>query len=94
MLSFPLGTEWIMHQGVAAPTFSLAKITGKERAEGAGESGVEGNNGWSEVVTEATFSEPGDYIIRLRVDNFEADDSQFDNQCCWSNAFVPVTVTE
>jgi len=26
------------------------------------------------------------------VDNFSAPDSQFDNQCCWSNAYVPVTV--
>jgi len=94
MMLYPPGTEWIMHQGPAAPSFSLAKVTGKERADGAGESAVKGNNGWSEVATEATFAAPGDYIIRLRVDNFEADDSQFDNQCCWSNAYVPVTVSE
>ena len=93
MMLFPLGTEWTMHQGPAAPTFSLAQVTGKERAESAGESAVQGNNGWSEVATDATFFAPGDYIIRLRVDNFEADDSQFDNQCCWSNAYVPVTVS-
>ena len=30
--------------------------------------------------------------MRLRVDNFGAPDSRFDNQCCWTNAFVPVTV--
>ena len=74
------------------PTFSQATITGKERAESQGEGASTGSNGWSEVVTEATLSAPGDYIIRLRVDNFEADDSQFDNQCCCSNAYVPVTV--
>ena len=32
-------------------------------------------------------------VVRLRVDNFTAPDSKFDNQCCWSNAYVPVTVT-
>ncbi len=92
MLLVPLGSEWIMHQGPAVPTFSQASITGKERAESQGEGASTSSNGWSEVVTEATFSAPGDYIIRLRVDNFEADDSQFDNQCCWTNAYVPVTV--
>ena len=90
-LVFPLGTEWIMHQGPARPSFDNARITGRERAEN-GESGTSGNNGWTEVTTQATFPEPGDYIIRLRVDNFTAPDSQFDNLCCWSNAYVPVTV--
>ena len=90
-LVFPLGTEWILHQGPARPDFEHAKITGRERAEN-GESGPSSNNGWTEVTTQATFPEPGDYIIRLRVDNFTAPDSQFDNQCCWSNAYVPVTV--
>jgi hypothetical protein len=48
---------------------------------------------WSVATTEATFSEPGDYVVRLRVDNFAAPDSRFDNQCCWTNAYFPVTVT-
>mgnify|MGYP005628169773 FL=1 len=88
---YPLGTEWIMHQGPAIPDFEVAMISGRDR-------GVEGmsegsTNGWTPVQTEATFWEPGEYIIRLRVDNFSAPDSQFDNVCCWSNAYVPVTVT-
>jgi hypothetical protein len=87
---FPLGTEWIMHQGPAAPEFSSAKITGKERGS---DSEIVTDNGWTVVQTKATFWEPGDYVVRLRVDNFEAPDSKFDNQCCWSNAYVPVTVT-
>ncbi len=92
-LLFPLGTEWILHQGPAVPDIEHAAITGRERAEEGGESGASGSNGWTEVTTEATFPEPGDYVIRLRVDNFTAPDSQFDNVCCWSNAYVPVTVT-
>lgn len=90
-LLYPLGTEWVMHQGPAAPEFETAKITGRDRG---GEEAMSSNNSdWTEVKTQATFSEPGDYVIRLRVDNFSAPDSQFDNQCCWSNAYVPVTVT-
>ncbi len=91
VMQYQLGSAWILHQGPAVPEFSQAEITGKERVE---ETGEQGSSGWSEVSTEATFSTPGDYVIRLRVDNFESDDSQFDNQCCWSNAYVPVTVTE
>ena len=92
--AYPLGTEWIMHQGPGDVMFDVAKITGRERASEGGESGASGGaNGWTEVSTSATFTAPGDYVVRLRVDNFEAPDSQFDNQCCWSNAFVPVTVT-
>jgi len=93
-LAFPLGTEWILHQGPAVPEFDRARISGRERAAEGGESGATGSNGWEEVTTQATFPEPGDYVVRLRVDNFEAPDSQFDNVCCWSNGYVPVTVTE
>ncbi len=94
MMAYPLGTEWVLHQGPAEVEFSQARITGRERAREAGESGASGNNGWEEVTTQATFSAPGDYMVRLRVDNFQAPDSQFDNVCCWSNGYVPVTVTE
>ena len=92
-LFYPLGTEWMLHQGPAEPNIENAKITGCERAQEGGESGASGSNGWTEVTTQATFPEPGDYVVRLRVDNFSAPDSQFDNVCCWSNAYVPVTVT-
>lgn len=93
-LLFPLGSEWLLHQGPAEPVFEQAKVTGRERANAeGGESGATANSsGWTEVTTQATFTEPGEYVIRLRVDNFEAPDSKFDNQCCWSNAYVPVTV--
>jgi len=91
---YPLGTEWILHQGPAEPDIDQVSITGRERAEEAGEGSTSSrNNGWEEVSTQATFPQPGDYVIRLRVDNFMAPDSQFDNQCCWTNAYVPVTVT-
>ncbi len=93
---FPLGTEWILHQGPAVPVIEQVRLTGRERDQqgGGGESGQLGSNGWEQVTTLATFPEPGEYVVRLRVDNFTAPDSQFDNQCCWSNAYLPVTVTD
>lgn len=90
---YPLGSEWVLHQGPAAPRIENPKVTGRQRGADAGESGQTSTNGWIEIATQATFPVPGDYLVRLRVDNFEAPDSQFDNQCCWSNAYVPVTVT-
>ena len=41
----------------------------------------------------ATFSEPGEYLIRARVDNWNASDSDGFDQCCWSNAYQRVNVT-
>ena len=42
----------------------------------------------------ATFSEPGEYLIRARVDNWVASDSDGLDQCCWSNAYQRVHVTQ
>lgn len=92
-LLFPVGTEWILHQGPAKVDFVPEKITGRERDREGGEGNANSNNGWTVAQTQATFWEPGEYVVRLRVDNFMAPDSQFDNQCCWSNAYVPVTVS-
>ncbi|MCH8811847.1 MAG: hypothetical protein IID07_08445 [Gemmatimonadetes bacterium] len=91
-LLFPVGTTWILHQGPALIQFEPESVSGRER-RAAGEGVRSNSDGWSVATTQATFSEPGDYIVRLRVDNFMAPDSKFDNQCCWSNAYVPVRVT-
>ena len=41
----------------------------------------------------ARFSEPGEYMIRARLDNWASSDSDGLDQCCWSNAFQRVRVT-
>jgi hypothetical protein len=45
------------------------------------------------ATTTATFEEPGEYVIRVRADNFGRIDSSSGNQCCWTNGYVKVTVT-
>ena len=45
------------------------------------------------VTTTATFEQPGEYLIRVRADNFGRVDSSDGNQCCWTNGYVTVTVT-
>ncbi len=41
----------------------------------------------------ATFTVPGEYLMRARVDNFNSADSSGGDQCCWTNAYIRVTVT-
>lgn len=52
---------------------------------------LEGGQGTASVIV--TFSEPGDYIMLAQVDNFDANDSGTQDQCCWTNGYVRVNVT-
>ena len=52
---------------------------------------VAGGNGLARVI--ATFSEPGQYMIHVKVDNFKAPDSSNGDQCCWTNMVMRVDVT-
>jgi hypothetical protein len=67
---------WFKHQGPGKVTFDPP--TGRAAAAGA------------QAATNATFTEAGDYIIRVR-----ANDSSVAGaghaQCCWTNAYVRVT---
>ncbi len=75
-----VGVSWFKHQGPAAPvTFDPARVV------------VEGGTG--EAGATALFSEPGEYLLRARIDNWDANDSTGGDQCCWTNAYVRVTVT-
>ncbi len=75
-----VAVSWFKHQGPAARVaFDPVRIV------------VEGGTG--EAATTALFSEPGEYLLRARVDNWDANDSTGGDQCCWTNAYVRVTVT-
>lgn len=43
------------------------------------------------AVTTATFSEPGEYVLRAQANDWSGDGGR-GFQCCWSNAQVKVTV--
>ncbi len=75
-----VGLSWFKHQGPAGEvTVDPRRVT------------VEGGTG--EATATAVFSEPGEYVLRARIDNWNANDSSGGDQCCWSNAYVRVTVT-
>lgn len=44
------------------------------------------------AASAATFTQPGSYMLRVRVDNFGRPDTSAGNQCCWTNGYVRVTV--
>ena len=71
---------WFKHQGPpSAVVFSDQTIVLQE--------------GNGEATTTATFSEAGEYVLRVRVDNWTANDSSSGDQCCWTNGYVPVSVS-
>lgn len=45
------------------------------------------------ATTSVTFKQPGEYVLRVRVDNFGRLDTSPGNQCCWTNGYLKVTVT-
>lgn len=74
----PVNLAWFLHQGPGAATFLPS--TARLDATGGTSS------------TAVTFSMPGDYLLRVRA-NDSSPVSAGHAQCCWTNAFVRVTVT-
>jgi hypothetical protein len=75
----PTAMTWLKHRGEGEVHFDPATA---RTAPGGGEA----------VVT-ARFSAPGEYMLRVRVDNFGITDSAPGQQCCWTNGYVKVVVT-
>jgi len=76
----PVKLTWLKHQGPGDVSFSAPA------------SKVSHSGG--EATTMATFSEAGDYIIRVRANDASGVVGAGHAQCCWTNGFVNVTVTE
>lgn len=70
---------WFKHRGPGTVTFSSPGDR------------VTGEQG--EVSTVATFDTPGDYVVRARVVGGDMPTSGH-AQCCWSNAYFRVSVTQ
>lgn len=73
----PVNLTWFKHQGPGDVTF--AERTPRVGADGS-------------AKTTASFSEPGTYILRVRVNDASGVDNAGHQQCCWTNGFVKVVV--
>ncbi|HEV8445498.1 MAG TPA: hypothetical protein VGQ44_01715 [Gemmatimonadaceae bacterium] len=74
----PVVVTWFTHQGPAQVVFSPAST----RLTPTG----------GKATTTATFSQPGDYVLRVRANDSDVTAAGH-AQCCWTNAFVKVRVT-
>lgn len=75
----PVTLTWLKHQGPGDVTFG----------EESGEVPVEGGS----MTNTATFSAPGEYVLRVRANDASGVSGAGHAQCCWSNAFIKVIVT-
>ncbi|MEX0618173.1 MAG: hypothetical protein WDZ76_11380 [Pseudohongiellaceae bacterium] len=101
----PIRLTWFKHQGPGEVEFSRHPSTEtvsapSEDEDDGGQPAPENppevvrlaqGEGTANII--ATFSEPGDYLLRARIDNWSATDSSQGNQCCWTNIYQRVTVT-
>ena len=76
---------WFKHQGPGDVTF------GERSAEITRDSWEESMDDFGEAGVEATFAEPGDYVLRVLTHNSR---TSWTHLCCWTNGFLRVTVTE
>jgi hypothetical protein len=74
-----MNVNWFKHSGPGPVVFSRSKEP------------IEQLNGTASAT--ATFKQPGEYVIRVRADNFGRVDTSPGNQCCWTNGYVKVSVT-
>jgi hypothetical protein len=74
----PIAIAWSLFRGPAAVTFDNARPP------------IDAGAGGKAIAT-ATFTAPGEYILRAQV-NDQSGDGGGGFQCCWTNAHVAVTV--
>ena len=73
-----LNVTWYKHSGPGPVAFAPAKQPIR--------------NCKGTATTSATFKQPGEYVIRVRADNFGRVDTSAGNQCCWTNGYMKVSV--
>lgn len=96
----PLGVTWCQHQGPGQVTFERHPDMHEAEEIGTGRRARMPDSNEIQLVeakgtaqVTATFSEPGEYMIRTRIDNWAASDSSYNDQCCWTNMYQKVTVS-
>lgn len=79
---------WSMFRGPGAVTFEKERPT----VEKTDFKAPQGSVFTGKATTTATFSDPGEYILKI-VANDSTGDGGRGFQCCWSNAYVKVSVS-
>ena len=74
----PVRIRWVKHRGAGDVVFSNPQPDTDEIT--------------GETLTSATFSDVGDYVLRVQANDSSGPRGGF--QCCWTNAHVSVVVTD
>lgn len=83
----PVELTWSKYRGPGAVSFEKANPPVQTLAGGGVNVEFRGK-----ADTTARFSEPGDYVLHLLVNDFSGEGGSGE-VCCWTNAFVKVSVT-
>lgn len=81
------------HESTPVISDAAGEGAGGRRPSRAGPEEIMLPNGAGVARVNATFSQPGEYLVRAQVDNWRSPDSSSGDQCCWSNAYVRVNVS-
>ena len=95
----PLRASWAVHQGPAGVLFARHESTDIPEPSDSTAPAAEPRfqdvtlpQGSGTANVYATFSEPGQYTLRIQVDNWAAPESAKNDQCCWTNVYQRITV--
>jgi hypothetical protein len=98
----PVRASWAVHQGPAAVRFARHESTEiPEPTDPADPPATAAEPRFQDVTllqgsgaanVYATFTEPGQYMLRVQVDNWAAPESAENDQCCWTNVYQRITV--
>jgi hypothetical protein len=97
-----LRAVFAVHQGPAAVEFVRHETTqlpepppvrpGRPPREPPGHDEVHLLEGAGTAQVHASFTQPGQYLLRIQVDNFAAPESMEADQCCWTNVYQKINV--
>ena len=88
----PLTVTWSEFRGPGTVTFGNPSPPG-EKADFPGAPGAAAAKTSGKATTTATFSEPGEYVLRVVANDWSGDGGR-GAQCCWTNGQVKVSVQQ
>ena len=83
----PVTVTWSKYRGPGTVTFSKEKPVAEKLPSGDPKFVFNGK-----ATTTASFSEPGEYVLHVTINDYSGEGGGGGFQCCWSNGTVNVTV--
>ena len=83
----PVTVTWTKYRGPGTVTFSKQKPAAEKLPAGDSKFPFNGK-----ATTTAQFSEPGEYILHVTINDYSGEGGGGGFQCCWTNGTVEVTV--